>query len=135
MIGAPMRPRVVGLGDTYLFALKAQPGGSVGRPYTTAGSKPIGVIGRPARCPAPSNPLLCPSIQRHRAPVPGSTMRTQIASSGAWSRTVASPGGSPLPNSHPATSCLFHTLYDSVSNLTQWSDYLNGSNNRSFTYL
>ena len=41
-------------------------------------------------------------------------MRTQIASSGAWSRTVASPGGSPLPNSHPATSCLFHTLYGGV---------------------
>ena len=42
-----MTPRAAGQNGNYLCELEAQPGRPEGRPHTTAGSKPITIIGRP----------------------------------------------------------------------------------------
>ena len=58
-----------GQNGNYLFELEAQPGGPMGRPDTTAGSKPITPIGRP-RSVRPRSPGWDVDVLEHLVPNP-----------------------------------------------------------------
>src|SRR5271155_3518210 len=65
-----------GQNGTYLFELEVQPGGPEGRPDTTAGSKPISVVGRPQGV-RPCSPWMV-GCSSHLVPSPVSNSRSQL---------------------------------------------------------
>ena len=65
-----------GQNGNYLFELAAQPGGPVGRPLTTAGSKPIPIPGRPQGV-RPCSPGLV-AVHSHLVPSPVALSRSQL---------------------------------------------------------
>lgn len=79
--------------DNYLCELGAQPGGSQGRPDTTAGSRPIGILGRPTS----DSPRTASLVSKSPAPVPDAAHLSTFHP--AWKSTIRArhrsvPGGS-----------------------------------------
>src|SRR5271168_1380810 len=97
-----------GQNGTYLLELVVQPGGPEGRPDTTAGSKPISVVGRPQGV-RPCSPWMV-GCSSHLVPSPVSNSRSQLAR--GWQ----------VPAKHlPAGVCAMprsnHARYDAQGNL------------------
>ncbi|MGA2988774.1 MAG: RHS repeat-associated core domain-containing protein, partial [Terriglobia bacterium] len=99
---------VKGTNGTYLFELVAQPGGPEGRPLTTAGSKPIRILGRPQGV-RPRSPRLVRRFS-HLVPSPVSTSRTHNG-------PAAPPAGQAEAPRSAAKICFYHARYDAFGNL------------------
>ena len=80
-------PGTAGQNGNYLSELEAQPGGPEGRPHTTAGSKPIPILGRPQGV-------------RPRSPDPNQCDPASVIGAG-WKHPV--PGPVSFSRTHPAT--------------------------------
>ena len=91
--------------DNYLCELAAQPGGSQGRPDTTAGSKPIAILGRPTS----DSPRTASLVSKSPAPVPDA----------AYLSTFHPPRGSAAPACHRSVcgNALNHARYDGMGNV------------------
>ena len=81
-------PGTAGQNGNYLSELEAQPGGPEGRPHTTAGSKPIPILGRPQGVrPRSPDPNQC-----EPASVIGAGRQHPVPGPVSFSRTHPAPG-------------------------------------------
>src|SRR5271165_6410800 len=99
-----------GKNGTYLFELEVQPGGPEGRPDTTAGSKPIPVVGRPQGV-RPCSPWMV-GCSSHLVPSPVSNSRSQFARCWQVPAKQLPAGVYAMPRSN-------HARYDGFGNLYQ----------------
>src|SRR5271165_1264285 len=99
-----------GQNGTYLFELAVQPGGPEGRPDTTAGSKPISVVGRPQGV-RPCSPWMV-GCSSHLVPSPVSNSRSQLARGWQVPAKQLPAGVYAMPRS-------YHARYDVLNHLIQ----------------
>ena len=110
-----------GQNGNYLFELAAQPGGPAGRPLTTAGSKPISILGRPQGVWPCSSGLVTQFL--HLVPSPVDLSKSHSPSLVNRLGLLAAPGEN--------AALLHHARYDAFGQLaaeyngSSWSrDYI-----------